>query len=115
MAFRGLHHGGIAVNPHDFAPNHTGAVFGMDVYQYQKTYSTLSSRTERPEFLHMFLNCLKGESSIEERAATLVQRAEVPVLPQRPHKEGAKRKFREIYGKNPLMVFSEPVPLLENA
>lgn len=28
MAFRGLHHGGVSVNPHDFAPNHTGSVFG---------------------------------------------------------------------------------------
>ncbi|CAD5215024.1 unnamed protein product [Bursaphelenchus okinawaensis] len=29
MASRGLHHGGVSVNPHDFAPNHTGAVFGI--------------------------------------------------------------------------------------
>uniref|UniRef100_A0A915KJD6 Major facilitator superfamily (MFS) profile domain-containing protein n=1 Tax=Romanomermis culicivorax TaxID=13658 RepID=A0A915KJD6_ROMCU len=29
MALRGLHHGGVAVNPQDFAPNHTGAVFGL--------------------------------------------------------------------------------------
>jgi ACS family sodium-dependent inorganic phosphate cotransporter-like MFS transporter 9 len=29
MAARGLHHGGVSVNPHDFAPNHTGAVFGI--------------------------------------------------------------------------------------
>ncbi|EPB77978.1 hypothetical protein ANCCEY_02964 [Ancylostoma ceylanicum] len=28
MACRGLHHGGVSVNPHDFAPHHTGAVFG---------------------------------------------------------------------------------------
>uniref|UniRef100_A0A915ELH3 Major facilitator superfamily (MFS) profile domain-containing protein n=1 Tax=Ditylenchus dipsaci TaxID=166011 RepID=A0A915ELH3_9BILA len=28
MAARGLHHGGVSVNPHDFAPNHTGSVFG---------------------------------------------------------------------------------------
>jgi ACS family sodium-dependent inorganic phosphate cotransporter-like MFS transporter 9 len=28
MAARGFHHGGVAVNPHDFAPNHTGSVFG---------------------------------------------------------------------------------------
>ncbi|KIH47901.1 hypothetical protein ANCDUO_22034, partial [Ancylostoma duodenale] len=25
MACRGLHHGGVSVNPHDFAPHHTGA------------------------------------------------------------------------------------------
>uniref|UniRef100_A0A0K0DN16 MFS domain-containing protein n=1 Tax=Angiostrongylus cantonensis TaxID=6313 RepID=A0A0K0DN16_ANGCA len=29
MACRGLHHGGVSVNPHDFAPHHTGAVFGI--------------------------------------------------------------------------------------
>uniref|UniRef100_A0AAF5D731 MFS domain-containing protein n=1 Tax=Strongyloides stercoralis TaxID=6248 RepID=A0AAF5D731_STRER len=29
MSFRGLHHGGVAVNVPDFAPNHTGAVFGL--------------------------------------------------------------------------------------
>lgn len=29
MAARGLHHGGVSVNPHDFAPHHTGSVFGM--------------------------------------------------------------------------------------
>uniref|UniRef100_A0A0N5BAB0 MFS domain-containing protein n=1 Tax=Strongyloides papillosus TaxID=174720 RepID=A0A0N5BAB0_STREA len=29
MGFRGLHHGGVAVNVPDFAPNHTGAVFGL--------------------------------------------------------------------------------------
>ncbi|KAI6215466.1 Major facilitator superfamily MFS-1 domain containing protein [Aphelenchoides besseyi] len=29
MASRGLHHGGVSVNPHDFAPNHTGSVFGI--------------------------------------------------------------------------------------
>jgi hypothetical protein len=29
MAARGLHHGGVSVNPHDFAPNHTGSVFGI--------------------------------------------------------------------------------------
>ncbi|KAJ1351730.1 hypothetical protein KIN20_007855 [Parelaphostrongylus tenuis] len=29
MASRGLHHGGVSVNPHDFAPHHTGAVFGI--------------------------------------------------------------------------------------
>ncbi|CAJ0580691.1 unnamed protein product, partial [Mesorhabditis spiculigera] len=29
MAARGLHHGGVSVNPHDFAPHHTGAVFGI--------------------------------------------------------------------------------------
>uniref|UniRef100_A0A914UQR5 MFS transporter n=1 Tax=Plectus sambesii TaxID=2011161 RepID=A0A914UQR5_9BILA len=29
MACRGLHHGGVSVNPQDFAPNHTGAVFGV--------------------------------------------------------------------------------------
>uniref|UniRef100_A0A183BNM0 MFS domain-containing protein n=1 Tax=Globodera pallida TaxID=36090 RepID=A0A183BNM0_GLOPA len=29
MAIRGLHHGGVAVNPTDFAPNHTGSVFGV--------------------------------------------------------------------------------------
>ncbi|GMT18769.1 hypothetical protein PFISCL1PPCAC_10066, partial [Pristionchus fissidentatus] len=29
MAIRGLHHGGVSVNPTDFAPNHTGAVFGI--------------------------------------------------------------------------------------
>lgn len=29
MAFRGLHYAGITVNPQDFAPNHTGAVFGV--------------------------------------------------------------------------------------
>ena len=29
MACRGLHHGGVSVNPHDFAPNHTGSVFGL--------------------------------------------------------------------------------------
>uniref|UniRef100_A0A0M3IRP1 MFS domain-containing protein n=1 Tax=Ascaris lumbricoides TaxID=6252 RepID=A0A0M3IRP1_ASCLU len=28
MAARGLHHGGVSVNPCDFAPQHTGAVFG---------------------------------------------------------------------------------------
>lgn len=28
MAARGLHHGGVSVNPHDFAPNHAGSVFG---------------------------------------------------------------------------------------
>lgn len=28
MALRGFHHGGVCVNPQDFAPNHTGAVFG---------------------------------------------------------------------------------------
>lgn len=34
MAFRGLHHGGVSVNPHDFAPNHTGSVFGKVCKQY---------------------------------------------------------------------------------
>uniref|UniRef100_A0A914E910 Major facilitator superfamily (MFS) profile domain-containing protein n=1 Tax=Acrobeloides nanus TaxID=290746 RepID=A0A914E910_9BILA len=29
MAGRGFHHGGVSVNPHDFAPNHTGSVFGI--------------------------------------------------------------------------------------
>ncbi|CAI2335781.1 unnamed protein product [Caenorhabditis sp. 36 PRJEB53466] len=29
MAARGLHHGGVSVNPHDFAPNHAGSVFGV--------------------------------------------------------------------------------------
>ncbi|VDM41201.1 unnamed protein product [Toxocara canis] len=29
MAARGLHHGGVSVNPCDFAPQHTGAVFGI--------------------------------------------------------------------------------------
>lgn len=29
MAARGLHHGGVSVNPHDFAPHHTGSVFGI--------------------------------------------------------------------------------------
>ncbi|KAK0418568.1 hypothetical protein QR680_013647 [Steinernema hermaphroditum] len=29
MTARGLHHGGVSVNPHDFAPNHTGSVFGI--------------------------------------------------------------------------------------
>jgi hypothetical protein len=29
MFARGLHHGGVSVNPHDFAPNHTGSVFGV--------------------------------------------------------------------------------------
>ncbi|CAI4230740.1 unnamed protein product [Auanema sp. JU1783] len=29
MASRGLHHGGVSVNPHDFAPHHTGSVFGI--------------------------------------------------------------------------------------
>ncbi|VDN22679.1 unnamed protein product, partial [Cylicostephanus goldi] len=29
MASRGLHHGGVSVNPHDLAPHHTGAVFGI--------------------------------------------------------------------------------------
>ncbi|KAL3098598.1 hypothetical protein niasHT_022834 [Heterodera trifolii] len=29
MAVRGFHHGGVAVNPTDFAPNHTGSVFGV--------------------------------------------------------------------------------------
>lgn len=28
MAARGFHHGGVSVNPHDFAPHHTGSVFG---------------------------------------------------------------------------------------
>jgi len=29
MALRGLHHAGVSVNPHDFAPDHTGSVFGI--------------------------------------------------------------------------------------
>ena len=29
MAVRGLHHAGVSVNPHDFAPDHTGSVFGI--------------------------------------------------------------------------------------
>ncbi|CAB3405518.1 unnamed protein product [Caenorhabditis bovis] len=29
MAARGLHHGGVSVNPHDFAPNYAGSVFGV--------------------------------------------------------------------------------------
>uniref|UniRef100_A0AC35TR20 MFS domain-containing protein n=1 Tax=Rhabditophanes sp. KR3021 TaxID=114890 RepID=A0AC35TR20_9BILA len=29
MAARGLHHAGVAVNAQDFAPNHTGSVFGL--------------------------------------------------------------------------------------
>ncbi|KAI6177306.1 Major facilitator superfamily MFS-1 domain containing protein [Aphelenchoides bicaudatus] len=29
MLARGLHHGGVSVNPLDFAPNHTGSVFGI--------------------------------------------------------------------------------------
>lgn len=29
MAVRGLHHAGVSVNPHDFAPDHTGSVFGF--------------------------------------------------------------------------------------
>jgi hypothetical protein len=34
MAARGFHHGGVAVNPHDFAPNHTGSVFGIFKFIY---------------------------------------------------------------------------------
>jgi ACS family sodium-dependent inorganic phosphate cotransporter-like MFS transporter 9 len=29
MLARGLHHAGVSVNPLDFAPNHTGSVFGI--------------------------------------------------------------------------------------
>ncbi|KAE9553160.1 hypothetical protein FO519_003639 [Halicephalobus sp. NKZ332] len=29
MGARGLHHGGVSVNPHDFAPHHTGSVYGI--------------------------------------------------------------------------------------
>ena len=29
MAVRGLHHAGVSVNPHDFAPDQTGSVFGI--------------------------------------------------------------------------------------
>lgn len=29
MGARGFHHGGVSVNPCDFAPNHTGSVFGV--------------------------------------------------------------------------------------
>jgi hypothetical protein len=29
MAVRGFHHAGVSVNPHDFAPDHTGSVFGL--------------------------------------------------------------------------------------
>ena len=32
MACRGFHHGGVSVNPHDFAPNHTGSVFGTHTF-----------------------------------------------------------------------------------
>jgi len=29
MALRGFHHGGVVVNPQDFAPNHTGTAYGL--------------------------------------------------------------------------------------
>ena len=41
MGARGLHHGGVAVNPHDFAPHHTGSVFGWLIFTARKCYSQL--------------------------------------------------------------------------
>lgn len=61
MASRGMHHGGVSVNPHDFAPNHTGSVFGKRIsFRCRGLDSYGRFQLKREKEIHKFHKLLRS-------------------------------------------------------